>query len=82
MTLGDKPNLSIHSHPVTGKVWMHKKPMKSFYTESLHNGGEVEIFEDGTVIVFDEDGYRVSSIKFKNQDSAIDYLKTYGWKLR
>ncbi len=82
MTLGDKPNISIHAHPVTQKVWMYKKPVRTFYTEPLHNGGQAEIFEDGTVIIFDESGYRVSSRKFKNQDIVIDYLKTYGWKIK
>ena len=81
MTLGDKPNLSTHAHPITSKVWMTKKRIRKFFISPLRNGGEVEIFEDGTVIIFDESGNRVSSEKFKNQDSAIDFLKTYGWKL-
>ena len=80
MTLGDKPDLSIHAHPVTEKVWMYKKPVKTFYTEPLHDGGELEIFEDGNVIVFDESGYRVLSRKFKNQQTAVDYLRTRGWR--
>ena len=82
MTLGDLPNLSIHAHPVTRKVWMYKKPVRTFYTDPIYDGGETEIFEDGTIVVFDEDGMRVYSRKFNSQDSAINYLKTFGWKLR
>lgn len=74
--------ISEYAHPVTQKVWMYKKPIHSFYTDPIYNGGDAEIFEDGTVIIFDEDGIRVSKRKFRDQDTTIIYLKNHGWKVK
>ncbi len=84
MTLGDKPDLSIHAHPITRKVWMTitYEPLGYHAMSGTSVRGSVEIFEDGFVIFFDQDGTRTYSKKYNSQDSAIDTLQTRGYKLR
>jgi len=70
MTLGDKPDLSIHAHPVTRKVWM-----KHIYKSV----GTAEIFEDGYVIYFNEDGLSNGAERFMSQTEAVRKLSSKGY---
>ncbi|MBT9174285.1 MAG: hypothetical protein DDT21_02698 [Syntrophomonadaceae bacterium] len=42
-------------------------------------GEKVEILENGLAMLFDKEGEKIKTIKFKNQKKAIEHYRTLGW---